>query len=224
VANLRPPNDQVRVEFDDPSGAVTTTLDPNPDPTTDTSPLTISSLSLANRDTGTYAFRVMNPNGATASNALSFSVTPGLPTIAGSPPVCRLSGTSCASTNPTSAVQQSAPVPVRISGTNFAKPDASGNGSMVMVTADFMPNWPNIDPCGVTTSTATQFVPVPGTVTVKSPTEIEVQLDTLAAYVDPTAGTTYYIGVWNPGGASGLQKSSCGKTLTTLPSFRITPQ
>jgi hypothetical protein len=93
-----------------------------------------------------------------------------------------------------------------------------------MVTAAFMPNWPTPDPCGASSPTATQFTPVPGTVTVKSTTEIEVRLDTLSAYVDPVAGTTYYVSVWNPGGASGPQKSGCGLNPASLPSFQIRAQ
>ena len=81
VANVRPPYSGVRVMFRGPNG-YSAELDPSPDPTSDVSPLTVSGLSLANLDTGTYTFTVRNPNGATESNALSFNVTPGAPTLA----------------------------------------------------------------------------------------------------------------------------------------------
>jgi hypothetical protein len=212
-ANLRPPYAQVRVAFVDPSGAATV-LVPSSPPTAATSSLTVSNLSLANRDTGLYAFKIRNPNGAADSNALSFTVTPGMPSVGS---VCRLEGSACAATNPTRAVQQSTPVPVRITGTNFAKPDASGNGSMVMVTSSIMPGWPTMCPAAPATP---PFVPVPGTVEVKSSTEIVVQLDTLAALALP-GGTTYYIAVWNPGGSPSPQKSN-GCTTPTA-SFTIAP-
>jgi hypothetical protein len=73
----------------------------------------------------------------------------------------------------------------------------------------------------VVTTAGTQFQQVPGTATVVSPTQIDVQVDTLSAYVDPAWGTTYYVGVWNPGGVAGLQKSSCGVAPTSLPWFRL---
>jgi hypothetical protein len=217
VANLRPPYSGVRVEMFDPAGGVTE-LDPNPDPVGPTSPLSISNLSLANRNTGTYAFKIRNPNSATDSNALSFSVTPGQPTVTS---VCRLEGAVCAATNPTSVSQQGAAVPVRITGTNFARPDASGNGSAVMVTANIMPGWP--DPCPGAGVTPLQFVPVPGSVEVRSPTEIVVQLDTLSAVALP-GGTAYYVAVWNPGGNPPPQKSSgCTVLPGGVPSFTIFP-
>jgi hypothetical protein len=214
VANLRPPYADVRIWMFDPNGVATAELTPSSPPVGPTSPVAISNLSLAGRDTGTYSFRVRNPRGATDSNALSFNVTPGLPTVTS---VCRLVGSACAGTNPTSAPQGPTPVPVRIVGTNFAKPDAGGSGSTVMVTADILPGWPN--QCPAPGVTPLQFVPAPGTVEVRSPTEIVVQLDTLSA----VAGTTYYVAVWNPGGSPPPQKSNgCGNP-ALLPSFTILP-
>jgi hypothetical protein len=215
VANLRPPWNLVDVVFVDPAG-VETLHDPNPLPTMATSDLRIPNLSFANKDTGTYAFKVRNPNGATDSNALSFTVTPGMPTVTS---VCRLVGSACATSGANEAVQQSAPVPVRITGTNFAKPDASGNASMVMVTSSILPGWPTFCPAPGAPS---PFVPAPGTVEVKSPTEIVVQLDTLSAVALP-GGTTYYVAVWNPGGSAPpyLQKSNgCAQPAAA---FRILP-
>jgi hypothetical protein len=109
---------------------------------------------------------------------------------------------------------------VRITGTNFAKPDAGGNGSAVMVTADILPGWP--EPCPAPGVTPLQFVPAPGTVEVRSPTEIVVQLDTLSAVALP-GGTKYYIAVWNPGGSPPPQKSNGCAVPTSLPSFTIFP-
>jgi hypothetical protein len=216
VANLRPPYADVRIWMFDPNGVATAELTPSSPPVGPTSPVTVSDLSLAGRDTGTYAFRVRNPRGATDSNALSFNVTPGMPTVTA---VCRLVGSACAGTNPTSATQGPTPVPVRITGTNFAKPDAGGNGSTVMVTADILPGWEN-GPCPADPDlTPLQFVPVPGTVQVRSPTEIVVQLDTLSAVAD----TTYYVAVWNPGGSPPPQKSNGCAAPTTLPAFTILP-
>jgi hypothetical protein len=207
-ANLRQPYAGIRVRFT--SATVSQELDP-PDPAAATAPLTVTP-NLTGLDTGTYAFTIVNA-GATPSNALSFAVTPGPPTVTS---VCRLEGGSCAATNPTSANQGPSPVPVRIAGTNFAKPDASGNGSAVMVTANILPGWP--DPCPA--SGTPPFQPVPGTVTVVSPTEIVVALDTLSAL----ANTTYYVAVWNPGGSPPPQKSNTCATLPgALPGFTILP-
>jgi hypothetical protein len=168
-------------------------------------------LNLAGYATGTYTFAVANANGA-PSNPLNFTVNAGTPTLS---TVCLL-GTSCQRWG---VLGQ--PTTIKLTGTNFAQTDASGNGSVVMAAASFMANWPAIDPCGVVTTTGTQFQVVPGTVNVVSPTEIDVAVDTLSAYVDPSWGTTFYVGVWNPGGVSGLQKSSCGVAPTTLPWFRL---
>ncbi|HEX9307196.1 MAG TPA: MopE-related protein [Anaeromyxobacter sp.] len=206
----------VKVYFVGPVDAVATTivLDPTSVVNAGSTAITTGPLSLVGLSSGTYSFTVRNPN-ASPSNALTFAVTPGAPTLTS---VC-VKGTSCVR----QAQRSGTPLVVTLTGTNFATPDVNGNGSSVMVAADFMPNWPNVDPCGVSTTTGTQFEPVPGTITVKSATQIELSLDTTAAYVDPDFGTTYYVGVWNPGGTGGPQKSSCGKDPRTLPSFRIMP-
>jgi MYXO-CTERM domain-containing protein len=222
VSNIR--SASVKILLVDPAGTSTvatltpTSIAPNPaDPLTATT-LTVTgspALSLAGYATGTYTFRVANPN-AQASNALPFAVNPGAPTVSS---VC-VAGTSCR----TWAVQGQ-PLTIRITGTNFAQPDASGNGSVVMVAAPFMPGWPAADPCSGT-ATGTQFRQITGTATVVSPTVIDVVVDTLSAYVDPNpnAGTTYAVSVWNPG-AAGLQKSSCGvdPSSALFPAFRLCP-
>jgi hypothetical protein len=211
VANILSPN--VKVFLVDPSG-LTTVRTLNATNGVGATTLTITgapALDLTGLDTGTYTFRVANANAA-PSNGLPFAVNAGAPTLTG---VC-LAGTSC-----TRYGVQGASVTIRLTGTNFATPDSSGNGSVVMAAADFVSNWATPDPCNVVTTSGTQFQQVPGTATVVSPTQLDVQVDTLSAYVDPSWGTTYYVGVWNPGGVSGLQKSSCGVDPRTLPWFRL---
>jgi hypothetical protein len=211
VANIL--GSSARVSLVDPDGVTTRktwTVATTPGAAT----VTVSgspALDLTGYATGTYTFAVANPNGA-PSNGLNFAVNAGAPSLSS---VCLL-GTSCQRWG----VQGQATT-LRLTGTNFAAADANGNGSVVMAAADFMANWPKIDPCNVITTTGTQFQVVPGTVTVVSPTEIDVSVDTLSAFVDPSWGTTYYVGVWNPGGVSGLQKSSCGVAPTALPWFRL---
>jgi hypothetical protein len=140
AGNLRPPLGSVRVRFDGqdlvPTGTTATTV--------------TASLNLAGKNTGTYALQVVNP-GASPSNALSFNVTPGPPTLS--------------SVSPGSAPRQDTPVTVTLTGTNFAKPDAGGTGgSAVHISAPEL---------GVTDYT----VPAART-TVMSPTQILVSLDT----------------------------------------------
>jgi uncharacterized protein (TIGR03382 family) len=218
VSNIRGPDfSQVKVVFWDPSHAVSTHLDPTDPTTTTVTTLTVpgpTALSLVGRESGTYSFTIQNPN-ATESNALPFAVNPGAPTLAS---VCTTVG--CAA----SATQSDTPISVRLTGDNFARPDVNGNGSTVMVAADFMPGWPAPDPCVANTSvTSTQFEPAPvTTMVVVSPTEIQATIDTRAAYAAP-GGTTYAVSVWNPGGAAGPQKSGCGLTATSLPGFTILP-
>jgi hypothetical protein len=234
VSNIRGPAfNQVRIVLMDPTGVSTVaTLRPNTDPTEATTTLLVqpvapatSVLSLVGRDVGTYTFRVVNPN-ATPSNALPFTVNAGRPTLS---TVC-LKGASCTKYAyqggpPGGAFDASFIATIRLTGTNFARPDANGNGSVVMAAADLSPatmaGWPDPDPCNTVATTGTQFQLVPGTVTIVNSTQIEVELDTRAAYVDPSYGTTYYLGVWNPGGVAGLQKSSCGVDPRTLPWFRL---
>jgi hypothetical protein len=88
---------------------------------------------------------------------------------------------------------------------------------MVMVAADIFPGWP--DACPVNSVT---FVPAPGTIEVRSPTEIVVQLDTLSA-VALAGGTTYYVAVWNPASPSPLKSGGCTALPGTRPSFTILP-
>ncbi|MFY3744294.1 MopE-related protein [Anaeromyxobacter sp. Red801] len=190
AANLRPPLSGVRVIF---TGAAAELV-----PTATTATSVTVSLSTVGLDTGTYALQVRNP-GAAPSNALSFNVTPGAPTLA--------------AVSPASARQSDTPVTVTLTGTNFAKPDASGTGgSAVMVTSELMPGWPG----------APAFQAVPGTVTVESPTRITVQLDTRAAYAAP-GGTAYHVAVWNPGGPTPPQRSDAGQAAASLPAFTVMP-
>jgi Putative metal-binding motif/IPT/TIG domain len=112
----------------------------------------IGNLDLTGLDTGVYSLAVQNA-GAAPSNAVSFTVTPGQPTV-----------TSVA---PTSVTRRDTPWPVTLTGTNFAKPDANGNAaSQVMFSADG----------GAT------FAPLTGSqVTVVDSTHIQVQFDSRTA-------------------------------------------
>jgi hypothetical protein len=215
ATNLRPPYGDIRAIVRGPGipADAPEVLDPA-DPADTTADLVVSGFSLVGRGTGNYAVTVRNPGGALESNALTFVVTPGPPKVFS---VCRLEGTACATTNPDSAVQQSTPVPVRITGENFARPDASGNGSAVMVTSSFMPGWP--DPCPPSPDVP-PFQPVPGTVEVVSAAEVVVQLDTLSALA-LEGGTTYYVAVWNPGGPQ--KSNTCATLPADLPPFTVFP-
>jgi hypothetical protein len=112
----------------------------------------------------------------------NFTVFPGAPTLAtvtctnvtGGPPGC---------TTASSAALQGTPVPVRVVGTNFAKPDAGGNnGSQLRISSAAL---------GVVDQ------PLPSSaVTVTSATQLDVRLDTLLAVPG-----TYDVQVWNQGGA-----------------------
>jgi MYXO-CTERM domain-containing protein len=170
------------VHFRDSSGAVDKTPATS---ITGTAPQTLSvtGLSLANLDTGQYVLTAVNV-GAPASNTLPFTITPGPPTVT--------------SVSPTSAVQSSTPVPVTITGTNFAKPDGTGvNGSVVHASAPSL---------GVT-----DYVIPTSATTVVDPNTIKIVFDTRAAIKG-----TYSISVWNPGGVAPnyLQKSNSDKTFT----------
>ena len=78
-------------------------------------------------DTGVYSLALIN-TGATASNQVSFSVTPGLPTVA--------------TVSPASVSQGAAPpVTVTLAGTNFAKPDANGNAASQVMVLGAHPAW-----------------------------------------------------------------------------------
>jgi hypothetical protein len=234
VSNIRGPDfKSVRVLFMDPTGATTLqTLTPNlPDATTTALIVPGTSanpaLPLTGLDTGTYLFKVWNPN-STPSNPLPFAVSPGYPSLAtvcipydAQHPCAGVIQNSCCTTASRGTATS---LTVTLKGGNFAKPDASGNGSTVMVAASFSTNWPAPDPCNVITTTGTQFRPLVGTATVNDPTQITVTFDPLSAYIDPSFGTTYYVGVWNPG-LSGTQKSDCGVPVnaTNLPWFKLLP-
>jgi len=109
-------------------------------------------IDLTGLDTGVYSLSIQNA-GASASNAVSFTVTPGQPTIT--------------AVSPGSVTRRDTPWPVTLTGTNFAKPDANGNAaSQVMFSADG----------GAT------FAPLTGSViTVVSATRIDVQFDSRTA-------------------------------------------
>ncbi len=198
VSNLRPPLSGVRVRFYDPTpppappAPFTLEIAPSATPTTTVQAV----LPLAGLQTKVHAISVVNPNGAAPSAPYNFTVLPGQPTVTavactdvtGAPPGC---------TSATSARQQGTPVPVRIDGTNFAKPDAAGNnGSQVRVSA------PSI---GV----QDQLLP-PAAVTVTSGTRIDVQLDTTLA-----VPASYAIAVWNQGGAQ--RSAALPNAFTILP-------
>lgn len=128
-------------------------------------------LELQGLDTGTYALAVQNPNAA-ASNAVSFSVTPGPPTVTTVSPAC--------------VVQSDTRVMIDVGGTNFALPDSTGAAvSQVMVSSD-----------------GTTWIPLPASavVTVTSASAMRIDLNTLDAYVGPSGSTTYQVAVWNPPG------------------------
>jgi hypothetical protein len=134
-------------------------------------------------DTGVYTLAVQNP-GATASNQVSFSVMPGQPSldtiaVGASPPATA----AC-------VVQSSTPVTITLAGSNFALPDAQGNGaSQVMYSAD-----------------GTTWNPVPAAINVRAWNQITALFDTRNA----VAGVTYSISVWN---APGPMKSAQARTL-----------
>jgi uncharacterized protein (TIGR03382 family) len=221
VSNLQgwPDLSGVRAVFFDPANPTVAiqTLTPSPTPSAGATSFTTPGFSLAGLKAGVYAFTVNNPN-ATPSNALTFSVTPGAPTLTS---VC-LQGTSCTQQVSLAALGTNPVITLTLTGTNFAPLDQNGNGSTVMVAADFSPNFPAADPCGSTTG-GTQFQLVPGTLTVVSPTRIDVSVDTRNAYVNPTSGTTYYVEVYNPSGSGPPLKSGCGTTVTSLPWFKLVP-
>lgn len=189
ASNLRPlatvptPDKGVRVGF---SGAAAPLV-----PSAVSASTVTVALSTVGLDTGTYTLQVANPDGpaspggASPSNALSFTVSPGLPTLSS---VCLAA--SPAGTCAASVRQQDTKVPVILRGTNFARPDATGaGGSRVHVMAPEL----GVDD---------YVVPAVDTLVRKldpqdpaSPTVIEVRLDTLAALPG-----RYDVQVWNPGG------------------------
>jgi hypothetical protein len=181
VGNLRPPAGGVRVRFKPPDPAPAEDLAPD---TTTATTITVT-LNLVGRETGGCSLQVLNPGGASPSNALSFNVTPGPPTLA---------SVACTSIPPcstaTSTPRSDTPATVVLTGTNFAKPDSGGTGgSSVHISA------PDL---GVTDFT----VPSAAT-TVASPTQIVIQLDTRNG-----VSGAYDVAVWNPGGPTPPQKSN----------------
>jgi hypothetical protein len=179
-------------------------------------------LDLTGLDTGVYSLALQSA-GAAASNAVSFTVTPGMPHVA--------------SVSPATVTRQDAPVLVTLGGSNFAKPDANGNAaSQVMVLAgapwaparayavgDIASNGGDSYRCAVAGTSSTSTGPTgtgsaiaDGTVTwawagtwqalsgspvtIVSATAIQVLLDTRTAIP-----ATYRVGVWNP---PGPQKST----------------
>jgi hypothetical protein len=167
--------------------------------------------------TGVYTLAVVNP-GAAASNAVNFTVSPGLPALQG-PITCVTPGAACVAGTPPSAPQQSAKVPIRLQGSNFARPDAAGNnGTSVHVFAGCTPvvNAQNQVTCTCPAGTALcvpDHVIPSADVSVDSASQLTVQLDTTAAVPG-----TYSVWVWNPGGSPSPQRSN---RLTDA--FRITP-
>jgi hypothetical protein len=208
VSNLQPPLASVKVRFYDP------TVPAPPSPfTVDLTPTAISQtglnnvtvqLPLSGLQTEVYALSVINPNYAPASLPRNFTVSPGVPTVTGLactsvPPAA---GALCDSA--TSARQQVQPVPIHLSGTNFALPDAAGlNGSEVRISSAAV---------GVT-----DYRLPPAAVTVVSSTGIDVQLDTTLAVLQGPSGaqvpTTYTVQVWNQGGAQRSTTFATGFTI-----------
>lgn len=186
AGNLREPRGSIRVLFQGPGPAgPTRTLTPTsfaPGAPAPAASLDVP-LDLTGLATGTYALAVVNP-GAAASNAVSFSVTPGPPTVTAVSPAC--------------LVQSDVPAPVTVTGTNFAA-DANGAAvSQVMITSAALGG-------------AFLALPASAVVTVKSATELEVLLDTRDAVVDPVTGSTLYgVAVWNP---PGPQRSNADRVL-----------
>ncbi|MGC3997330.1 MAG: IPT/TIG domain-containing protein [Anaeromyxobacter sp.] len=132
-------------------------------------------LSTVDLDTGTYTVQVRNPS-AQPSNALSFNVTPGQPTVV--------------TVTPSSAVQSDTPTLIVLTGTNFAKPDASGNGGSIVHVAS-------------TALGILDFALPASATTVVNSKRLEVRFDTRTGVPG-----TYDVSVWNPGGPTPPQKSN----------------
>jgi MYXO-CTERM domain-containing protein len=147
---------------------------------------TAGPFSLAGKDTGVYPVVARN-TGAADSNSLGFSVTPGPPTLTSVTPSTIARSTACASPNPP-------PVVVTLAGTNFAKPDASGNGASTVVVSNTNLGYP--------------ASPLPTSVVqVSNSTTILVTVDTCSVYPGGDANP-YTIQIWNPGGPTPPQKSN----------------
>jgi hypothetical protein len=177
----------VRVRLRDPApgAAFSQELVPSAVPAGTNGTVTVV-LPLAGLHTGVYAVSIVNPNGAAASAPYSFTVLPGTPRVdaVACTSVKNAGGTICET--PNQVKQQATLVPIRITGANFAQPDAAGNnGSMVLVS-------------NAALLITDQLLP-PASVTVTSATQIDVALDTTAAI--PSASSYYTVKVRNPGGA-----------------------
>ncbi|HET9552766.1 MAG TPA: MopE-related protein [Anaeromyxobacteraceae bacterium] len=214
VANLRPTTP--------PVGGVTVVFSGAAGPLTPTQPAAGQlqvALPLSGLDTGVYTLTVVNPNAA-PSNGVGFTVTPGLPTVSSVACGAPAGGSTCTAGAPPSAPQQQAKVPVVVTGTNFAKPDAAGNnGSSVHVFAGCTPA---VDAttnkvtctCAAGASPCVPDYVIPAaSVTVASATQLQVALDTTAAVPG-----TYSFWVWNPGGNPAPQRSP-----GPYQQFKITP-
>jgi hypothetical protein len=204
VANLQPSQGNPQVVFSAQPNAVIAASGA-------TSPFT-ASLDLRGVPSGLQTLQVRNPNGAALSNPANFTVTPGSPTLAG--------------VSPASAALQAARVPVVLTGTNFAAPDSAGaNGSSVHVFANCTPVIASGQVTGCTCACTTPadclarpcipdqvLDPAYNTVTVTSPTRIDVQFDTTSA-----VPATYSIWVWNPGGSPWQRSNQLPNAFTVSP-------
>jgi hypothetical protein len=144
------------------------------------------SVDLSLFDAGPVSVAVVNPGPAAPSNPFTFTITPGLPTVA--------------TVSPASVNQATTTVvPVTISGTGFAKPDLAGNNGSQVHAYSAATNDIDLAARGI------------GAVNVVDPRTIVVTLSTTAALPG-----TYNISVWNPGGtvANPFQKSNSDKTFT----------
>ena len=130
-----------------------------------------ATLDLSGHDTGVYGISVRNP-GAATSNEVTFSVQPGTPTLTSVTPSC--------------VFQTNEPWALTIAGTNFALPDAQGNGFSQMMYSVDQTNW----------------FPVPATVTVVDHDTITASFDARNAVPNATG---YSLSIWNPGPLKSVQ-------------------
>jgi hypothetical protein len=210
VTGLQAPLGQVRVLLYDPAAAPptcpsTACLAPSAITQSGTSNVTVQ-LPLAGLDAKPYALAVLNPNFALPSVPTTFTVLPGIPTVAtmGCTSVAPAPGALCETA--TTARQQPSKVPVRITGTNFALPDlANQNGSQVAISC-------------AAVGVADYLLPA-GDVRVVSSTELAVSLDTTLAALPWVGGAQvaadYTFQVWNRGGAQ--RSATYGTPFTIKP-------
>jgi hypothetical protein len=154
-------------------------------------------LSLVNRNTGVYRIVARN-TGAADSNTLGFSVTPAVPVISGVS-ICTTSAfTTC---SPATATTQSAtPIYLKISGSNFAKPDVNGNGGSQLVAW----NTGTVPPIASPTTPINVGTLSGCTVTANDYASIHVTFDSRAVFATTSP---YTLQIWNPGGVTPPQKS-----------------